>query len=39
MHSTIKQGYVAPIVARSAVAVSTLGTVTLAGEPVAGYHI
>lgn len=39
MHSTIKQGYVAPGVAKSIVAIVTLGTVSLAGEPSAGYHL
>jgi hypothetical protein len=38
MHSTIKQGYVAPSTQQTFVAVVTLGTPTLAGEPVAGYH-
>jgi hypothetical protein len=38
MHSTIKQGYVAPSAMQSGVAAVTLGTVTQAGEPVAGYH-
>jgi hypothetical protein len=38
MHSTIKQGYVAPNATKSTVAVVTLGTNTLSGEPSAGYH-
>jgi len=38
MYSTIKQGYVAPIVVKSVVAIVTLGTVSLNGEPVVGYH-
>jgi hypothetical protein len=38
MHSTIKQGYVAPSATHTAVAAVTLGTVTKAGEPAAGYH-
>ena len=38
MHSTIKQSYVAPSATKSVVAVVTLGTVSLAGEPIAGYH-
>jgi hypothetical protein len=39
MHSTIKQGYVAPSVAKSIVATVTLGTVSLNGEPALGYHV
>jgi hypothetical protein len=39
MQSTIKQGYVAPMVAKEVVAAVTLGINTLAGEPSAGYHI
>jgi hypothetical protein len=38
MHSTIKQGYVAPSATKNVVAAVTLGTVGLSGEPVAGYH-
>jgi hypothetical protein len=38
MHSTIKQNYSAPSVAKSVVAIVTLGTPLLAGEPTAGYH-
>jgi hypothetical protein len=38
MHSTIKQGYVAPSATHTGVAAVTLGTLTKAGEPVAGYH-
>jgi hypothetical protein len=39
MHSTIKQGYVAPIATQTGVSSLTLGTPTLAGEPSAGYHL
>lgn len=39
MHRTNKQGYVAPSVAKSVVTVVTLGTVSLNGEPMAGYHL
>jgi hypothetical protein len=39
MQSTIKQGYVAPSATHTGVAAATLGTVSKAGEPVAGYHI
>jgi hypothetical protein len=38
MHSTIKQGYVAPSAMHTAVAAVTLGTLTKSGEPAAGYH-
>jgi hypothetical protein len=38
MHSTIKQGYVAPSATHTGVAVVTLGTASRAGEPVAGLH-
>ena len=39
MHSTIKQGYVAPSAMQTGVAVVTLGTATQSGEPVAGLHV
>ena len=39
MHSTIKQSYVAPSAMHAGVAIVTLGTASLSGEPVAGYHI
>jgi hypothetical protein len=39
MHSTIKQSYVAPSATQIGVAFVTLGTNSLAGEPMAGYHI
>ena len=38
MHSTIKQGYVAPSAMHTAVTAVTLGTVSKSGEPAAGYH-
>jgi hypothetical protein len=39
MHSTIKQGYVAPSATHTGVTAVTLGTLTQAGEPAAGYHV
>lgn len=39
MHSTNKQGYVAPVATKNAVSVSTLGTALLSGEPLAGLHV
>jgi hypothetical protein len=39
MHSTIKQSYVAPSAMHTGVAAVTLGTITKAGEPAAGFHI
>ena len=39
MHSTIKKSYVAPSAMQTGVAAVTLGTVTHAGEPLAGFHI
>ena len=39
MHSTIKQGYVAPSAMQTGVADVTLGTASLRGEPLAGFHV
>jgi hypothetical protein len=39
MHSTIKQGYIAPSATHTGVVAVTLGINSLAGEPVAGYHL
>jgi hypothetical protein len=38
MQSTTKQSYVAPSAMHTGVAMVTLGTATLSGEPAAGFH-